>query len=309
MLELNEATAMCAELQDQIKALKRDVADRVALLQRLEIQQQECEQKLQHIHKERMDNNDIMLRLHKEILEQNSKQDRAQRELKLARRTARTKVADAEYFGAFERQLKVRELEAGNTASLQRLAAMADETAGMTPYLTKLLYERGLNVPPACSTSSATGNVFDGDGRVQKSVSSRSLVGSIRGGSDAALSIGSDESPSSRSSIRGSSKGLDGDNREELYSNQSVFFSVFVPLVRRLHGGHVGSTDFGWWLRWFDGCRTGGYNTRFSDTAESVAFDNNTVDCWHCGWHETAFEVRNEASQLASHWCHDYRIN
>lgn len=43
-----------------------------------------------------------MIKIHKEILEQQSKLERAQRELKLARKAAKQKIADKEYFHAFE---------------------------------------------------------------------------------------------------------------------------------------------------------------------------------------------------------------
>lgn len=50
----------------------------------------------------RMENNDTLMKIHKEILEQKSKMERAQRELKLGRKSAKQKVLDREYFIAFE---------------------------------------------------------------------------------------------------------------------------------------------------------------------------------------------------------------
>lgn len=49
-----------------------------------------------------MENNDLLMKVHKEILDQKSKKERAQRELKLARRMAKQNITDKEFFTNFE---------------------------------------------------------------------------------------------------------------------------------------------------------------------------------------------------------------
>lgn len=50
----------------------------------------------------RAESNDILVKVRKEILEQISKKSRAQRELKMARRSAKQKILDTDYFALFE---------------------------------------------------------------------------------------------------------------------------------------------------------------------------------------------------------------
>lgn len=161
MIELTRVTQRYATCKAQIKAAKNAQADQVRSLQDLQRTQQQLESDLEQINKVRMENNDTMVRLHKEILEQKSKLDRAARELKLARKTARAKVsscvdaASGTFFASFERQLKVRELDGRNNAVLQQLADMMDEIVGMAPVVTKQLFEKGLVVPQRSASGMA----------------------------------------------------------------------------------------------------------------------------------------------------------
>lgn len=164
MVELKETTARFATLKSQIKTTKEQLADKVRSLQLQGQHQTACEQSLEHLNKVRMENNDTMVRMHKEILDQKSKLERAQRELRLARKTARAKVSDADYFAAFERQMRVRELESRNNAVLQQLAEMVDAIAGIS----EQLFEKGISIPLRASArgsaarSSTSGSVRSG---------------------------------------------------------------------------------------------------------------------------------------------------
>lgn len=50
----------------------------------------------------RLENNEKLMRLQKEIQEQKSKKERAQRELKAARQAAKSKIDNPDYFTSFE---------------------------------------------------------------------------------------------------------------------------------------------------------------------------------------------------------------
>lgn len=127
-----------------------------------------------------MQDNDTLVRLHKEMLDQKAKLERATRELKLARQTARKKVATENtcaFFVGFERQLRVRELEAANAAAMHQLAEMVDDIAGMATTVQEQLYERGLSIPERSARMSGGSRADRGSECSSSSGSVRSVPG------------------------------------------------------------------------------------------------------------------------------------
>lgn len=69
----------------------------------------EMEQKLQKFERElddivqnRFENNDVLIKVHKEIMDQNSKVERARRELKIAKKAMMKRIDDREYVHILE---------------------------------------------------------------------------------------------------------------------------------------------------------------------------------------------------------------
>lgn len=60
------------------------------------------EQDLDEIVRNRLESNDTLIKVHKEIMEQNSKIDRAKRELRMAKKAMIKKVDDREFVRVFE---------------------------------------------------------------------------------------------------------------------------------------------------------------------------------------------------------------
>lgn len=207
MLELNKATQRYGAIKAKIRAAKNMHAEQVHELQELSRTQQELERTLDQINKVRMENNDTMVRLHKEILEQKSKLERAARELKLARKTARSKVsscvdsASGTFFTSFERQLKVREMDMRNNSVLQQLADMMDDIVGMAPVVTKQLFEKGLAVPQR-SASGMAGVCGGGGGHSSNNTSVRSAASTLSEADMLTLPSMGDSASSSTASSR-----------------------------------------------------------------------------------------------------------
>lgn len=181
---LDEITCAHAALRSEIKLAQQQLAEHNRRRQEAADQQLQCEQSLENINRIRMQDNETLVRLHKEMLDQKAKLERAARELKLARKTARAKVATdnaCAFFAGFERQLHVRELEAANAAAMHQLAEMVDDIAGMATTVQEQLYERGLSIPERSARRSGG----SGGDRGSDCSSSRGSVRSVpgRGGS------------------------------------------------------------------------------------------------------------------------------
>lgn len=124
-----------------------------------------------------MENNDNLMKVHKEIIEQKSKMERAQRELMCAKRAVKQIMNDRNYLKNFEKDLNLKELEERNTLVLQQLADMIDTIIGMGPIISKHLYEKGLNIPQIT--------------RSKTQMTCRSDLSSIRATSEYSLKLGS----------------------------------------------------------------------------------------------------------------------
>lgn len=150
----------------------------------------EYEKELDDIIRVRLESNDSLMKVHKEIFEQKSKLERAERELKIARKAMVQKIGDRDYIRIFEvrhetkiadkyhlqfnsillilqKDLTAKELEGRNATALQQLANMVDTVSGMGPVVTKHLYEKGLQMPVQSTAAIST--------RQQPSTSSQNL--------------------------------------------------------------------------------------------------------------------------------------
>lgn len=258
MLELNKATQRYAAIKAKIRAAKNMHAEQVHELQELSRTQQELERTLDQINKVRMENNDTMVRLHKEILEQKSKLERAARELKLARKTARSKVsscvdsASGTFFTSFERQLKVREMEMRNNSVLQQLADMMDDIVGMAPVVTKQLFEKGLAVPQRSASGMAG---VCGGGRSSNNTSVRSAASTLSEADMLTLpSMGDSASSSTASSRYGKNTKQKIFINEQLTTSFVLYPPSIASFVRMRNVCYVGSSFSGQRICWWAVC-------------------------------------------------------
>lgn len=102
MCELNDLNNRYAQSLSKLKECKSHIVHKSKAVNDLKEKRDELEKDLEDISRFRLENNDTLMKIHKEILEQKSKKDRAQRELKMARKMAKQKISDVEFFASFE---------------------------------------------------------------------------------------------------------------------------------------------------------------------------------------------------------------
>lgn len=115
----------------------------------LELQQQreEFEQELDDIVRNRFENNDVLIKIHREIMEQNSKVERAKRESRMAKKTMMKQIDDRDFVRILEKDLLSKEMEHRNSVVLNQLADLVEAVPIMSLTTSKLLYEKGLELP------------------------------------------------------------------------------------------------------------------------------------------------------------------
>lgn len=86
----------------RLKVAKNNFEIESTKLDELQRQCEHFEAELDEITRNRLENNDALIKLHKEIMEQNSKVERAKRELKTAKKAMAKKVGDKEYVRLLE---------------------------------------------------------------------------------------------------------------------------------------------------------------------------------------------------------------
>lgn len=99
-----------------------------------------------------MDTNDILMKVHKELMDQKVKHQRADRELKASIRSAKQKINDSDFMLIYEKYLNAKELEDRNTSALQQLADLVDNNLDMSPMVSSFLFEKGLSMPQISRT-------------------------------------------------------------------------------------------------------------------------------------------------------------
>lgn len=94
-----------------------------------------------------LDHSDALMKIHKDLLDQKLKLQRAEREMKIACKKVKQKVDDKEMMDLIERDLLVRELQEQNSSALQQMADLVDANPDMMGCVAQHLYEKGLSMP------------------------------------------------------------------------------------------------------------------------------------------------------------------
>lgn len=99
---LESLSAEIANTFSKLKNSKASLAMKTDLLKNLREQFEDCERELAETINERLDRNDALMKIHKQILDQKTKLERADREMKSARKSVFQKINDREYIRLFE---------------------------------------------------------------------------------------------------------------------------------------------------------------------------------------------------------------
>lgn len=82
---------------NRLKAAKNDFDNESKKLHELQHLYEKAEIEYDEITRNRLENNDVLIKIHKEIMDQNLKVERARRELKIAKKAMMKKVGDRDY--------------------------------------------------------------------------------------------------------------------------------------------------------------------------------------------------------------------
>ncbi|KAG5682425.1 hypothetical protein PVAND_011778 [Polypedilum vanderplanki] len=132
---------------NNIKEMKANLILLIDQLEILENQRQEVEKELDEVLRAKLDNNDSLLKIHKELLDQETKKERADREMKTAYKAAKRRLKDQDFMNLYTRNIEYKEYEERNNSALQQLADLVDNYNEMTQTVTRYFLERGLSLP------------------------------------------------------------------------------------------------------------------------------------------------------------------
>lgn len=131
----------------EIKMLKGNLMTLADHLELLETQRSEMDKEFEEVQRTKLDNNDALLKIHKELVDQETKLERADREMKTAFKSAKRRIKDHEFISVFEKDMEVKERDERNNSTLQQLADMVETTPDMGQTVTRHFLERGLTLP------------------------------------------------------------------------------------------------------------------------------------------------------------------
>nr|XP_036229374.1 coiled-coil domain-containing protein 39 [Bactrocera oleae] len=94
-----------------------------------------------------MENREILEKLQKEIDDQKTKLQRAEREVKISLKAVKDRNLGKEFVEAYERELDLREFEYRNSSALNQLADMAENDDDIGPKVIRIMLDKGLKMP------------------------------------------------------------------------------------------------------------------------------------------------------------------
>ncbi|XP_053690796.1 coiled-coil domain-containing protein 39 [Sabethes cyaneus] len=130
-----------------LKSVRTDLALNTENLHNLNEEREESDKALEAAQKTRLDNNDILLKIQKELLDQNTKIQRAERELRLAVKAAKAKTNDEDLLVTFQKDLNLKELEERNDMVMHQIADLIEQVPELNPTVNKYFYEKALRLP------------------------------------------------------------------------------------------------------------------------------------------------------------------
>ncbi|XP_058825431.1 coiled-coil domain-containing protein 39 [Topomyia yanbarensis] len=137
-----------------LKSVRTDLVLNTDNLHNLNEEREHSDRGLEAAQKHRLDNNDILLKIQKELLDQKTKIQRAERELRLAIKAAKSKTNDEDLLVTFQKDLSLKELEERNSLVLHQIADLIELFPEMNPTVNKYFYDKGLRLPTVRRTKS-----------------------------------------------------------------------------------------------------------------------------------------------------------
>lgn len=132
---------------NSLKTIKENMSGLIESLERLQDEKDEMEKMFEDVQRTKLDSNDTLLKLHKELMDQDTKLERAEREWKTSNKAAKRRVKDMEYLNLFEKDVLSRERDDRNNSAMQQLADLVDSIPEMSQTVTRHFVEKGLNLP------------------------------------------------------------------------------------------------------------------------------------------------------------------
>lgn len=148
---MNELKDKYFQATTDLKALKERLDGLFDYIEVLDQQRLELIKELEDVQRTKLDNNDSLLKIHKEIVDQETKLERAQRDMKTAFKAAKRHIKDQEFIRLFEKDIISKERDEQNNASLQQIADLVESIPDMSQTVTRHFLERGLSLPPTAS--------------------------------------------------------------------------------------------------------------------------------------------------------------
>lgn len=146
--KMNDLQNQYSQAISNIKKTKEDLVSLCDHLELLEQQRLELAKEFDEVQRLKFDNNDALLKIHKELTDQETKLERADRDMRTAYKTAKRRIKDQEFMISFEKDLTIKEHDERNNSSLQHLADLVENTPDMSQTVTRHFLERGLSLPP-----------------------------------------------------------------------------------------------------------------------------------------------------------------
>lgn len=100
--EMQKLSNEYATVLNRLKAAKIELENESKKLEDMQRRNEQLEMELDEVARNRADNNDGLVKLHKEIMDQNSKVERAKREMKISKKAMAKKVGNREYVRLLE---------------------------------------------------------------------------------------------------------------------------------------------------------------------------------------------------------------
>ena len=144
---MNELKEKYSKATADLKALKERLVELLDHIEVLDQQRLELIKELEEVQRTKLDNNDALLKIHKEIVDQETKIERAQRDMKTALKAAKRHVKDQEFIRLFEKDNLIKERDEQNNSSLQQVADLVESIPDMSQTVTRHFLERGLSLP------------------------------------------------------------------------------------------------------------------------------------------------------------------
>uniref|UniRef100_A0A8D8CGF1 Coiled-coil domain-containing protein 39 n=1 Tax=Culex pipiens TaxID=7175 RepID=A0A8D8CGF1_CULPI len=152
--QLNQIQNDYCKAVTALKSVRTDLAFNTENLHNLNEEREESDKGLEAAQKIRLDSNDILLKIQKELLDQKTKIQRAERELRLAIKAAKAKTNDEELLLTFQKDLNLKELEERNSMAMHQIADLVDFAPDLNPTVSKYFYDKGLRLPVIRRTKS-----------------------------------------------------------------------------------------------------------------------------------------------------------